>query len=136
MVPAMTERPASGWRERIHHLVRREALGREPTRCVGEGTGGDTDDDGDQHQRSKYGARGRPVRLGHSNLPVTVDGLSTKLTIPVNDDQSAVDPCSILLVGDWNSLSHPTGRMTTLGSSEGADCPRQETECARRGWLS
>ena len=37
---------ARGWRESIHHLVRREALRRKPSRRVGEGSGRGTDDDG------------------------------------------------------------------------------------------
>ena len=78
MVAAMAERHASGRRERIHQLVRREALGREPSRRVGEGGGSATDDNGDQHQRSKHGTRGRQNRLGHSTLTVTL-----KITIPL-----------------------------------------------------
>ena len=50
MIAAMAERRAAGRRERIHQLVRREALRREPSRRVGEGGGSTADDDRDQHQ--------------------------------------------------------------------------------------
>src|ERR1700733_5617005 len=92
----MAEWRASGWRERVHHFVRREAPRREPPRRVGEGSGRGTDDDRDQDQRSKRGTGGRPVRRGHSNLTVTVDRSSVNLTIPVRLDQPATGRCSLL----------------------------------------
>jgi hypothetical protein len=78
MVPAMAERLASGRRQRIHELVRRETLRREPSRRIGEGSSTATDYNGNQHQRSKHGPRGRLARLGHSSLTVTL-----KFTIPL-----------------------------------------------------
>jgi len=78
MVAAMAECRPGERRQRRHQLIRRQALRREPSCCIGEGSSPGTDYNGNQHQGSKH-----RTRLGHSNLAVTVAEPSSQLTIPV-----------------------------------------------------
>src|SRR4030095_15002043 len=67
MVPAMAQRlRGARRRERIHQLVRSQALGRKPSGGIGERGGAAGDDESDQRQRADCGTRGRAAGLTHS----------------------------------------------------------------------
>ena len=71
VVATMAERRLAALRrERVDELVRRKAVRRKPPRRVSERGGGESNDRGDQRERSNGGTRCRLARLGQNPISI------------------------------------------------------------------